>query len=105
MGCINKLTAAVSYDCTNVANRAKSGLEAKAVLINKSDIDLTTLTQSGATVTSMLLTSGKTGFDVSWIKQLGTGAEFSVMVLILFNNHLLVEFGSGAADAKLIKEL
>jgi hypothetical protein len=29
MGCINKLTAAVSYDCTNVANRAKSGLEAK----------------------------------------------------------------------------
>jgi hypothetical protein len=38
MGCINKLTAAVSYDC-NVANRAKSGLEAKAVLINKSDID------------------------------------------------------------------
>jgi hypothetical protein len=33
MGCINKLTA-VSYDCTNVANRAKSGLEAKAVLIN-----------------------------------------------------------------------
>jgi hypothetical protein len=54
MGCINKLTAAVSYDCTNVANRAK-GLEAKAVLINKSDIDLTTLTQSGATVTSMLL--------------------------------------------------
>jgi hypothetical protein len=75
MGCINKLTAAVSYDCTNVANRAKSGLEAKAVLINKSDIDLTT----GATVTSMLLTSGKTGFDVSWIKQLGTtGAEFSV---------------------------
>jgi hypothetical protein len=58
MGCINKLTAAVSYDCTNVANRAKSGLEAKAVLINKSDIDLTTLTQS-ATVTSMLLTSEK----------------------------------------------
>jgi hypothetical protein len=39
MGCINKLTAAVSYDCTNVANRAKSGLEAKTVLINKSDID------------------------------------------------------------------
>jgi hypothetical protein len=68
MGCINKLTAAVSYDCTNVANRAKS--RSKAVLINKSDIDLTTLTQSGATVTSMLLTSGKTGFDVSWIKQL-----------------------------------
>jgi hypothetical protein len=69
MGCINKLTAAVSYDCTNVANRAKSG-EAKAVLINKSDIDLTTLTQ-GATVTSMLLTSGKTGFDVglnNWVQ-------------------------------------
>jgi hypothetical protein len=30
MGCINKLTAAVSYDCTNVAKQ-KSGLEAKAV--------------------------------------------------------------------------
>jgi hypothetical protein len=28
-----------------------------------------------------------------------------MMVLILFNNHLLVEFGSGAADAKLIKRI
>jgi hypothetical protein len=46
----------------------EQNLVLKAVLINKSDIDLTTLTQSGATV--MLLTSGKTGFDVSWIKQL-----------------------------------
>jgi hypothetical protein len=108
MGCINKLTAAVSYDCTNVANRAKSGLEAKAVLINKSDIDLTTLTQSGATVTSMLLTSGKTGFDVSWIKQLGTtGAEFSVNDgFDTFQQSFACRvFGSGAADAKLIKEL
>jgi hypothetical protein len=108
MGCINKLTAAVSYDCTNVANRAKSGLEAKAVLINKSDIDLTTLTQSGATVTSMLLTSGKTGFDVSWIKQLGTSAaEFSVNDgFDTFQQSFACRvFGSGAADAKLIKEL
>jgi hypothetical protein len=63
MGCINKLTAAVSYDCTNVANRAKSGLEAKAVLINKSDIDYfnTIWCNSNKYVT----TSGKTGFDVS----------------------------------------
>jgi hypothetical protein len=55
------------FSPNNVANRKRKNLvlEAKAVLINKSDIDLTTLTQSGATVTSMLLTSGKTGFDVS----------------------------------------
>jgi hypothetical protein len=49
----------------NVANRAKSGLEAKMFLINKSDIDLTTLT-SGATVTSMLPVR-KNWFYVSWV--------------------------------------
>jgi hypothetical protein len=54
MGCINKLTAAVSYDCIMLPIEQNLVLEAKAVLINKSDIDLTTLTQSGATVTSML---------------------------------------------------
>jgi hypothetical protein len=41
MGCINKLTA-VTYDCTNVVTVQKVVLETKAVLINKSDIDLTT---------------------------------------------------------------
>jgi hypothetical protein len=41
-------------------------------------IDLTTLTQSGATVTSMLPVREKLVL-IGWIKQLGTtGAEFSV---------------------------
>lgn len=108
MSCINKLTAAVTYDCTNVANRAKSGLESKAVLINKSDIDLTSLVQSGATVTTMLLTSGKTGYDVSWIKQLGSvGAEFSVNdgFDTFQQNFACRVFGQGRGDSQLIKEL
>jgi hypothetical protein len=108
MSCINKLTANVAYDCTNVANRAKAGLETKAVLINKNDIDLTTLTQSGATVTSLLLLSGKTGYEVSWLKQLGTSAaEFSVNDgLDTFQQSFACRvFGSGAADATRINEL
>jgi hypothetical protein len=52
----------------------------------------------------MLLTSGKTGFDVSWIKQLGTtGAEFSVNDgFDTFQQSFAVEFWK-CADAKLIK--
>jgi hypothetical protein len=55
----------------------------------------------------MLLTSGKTGFDVSWIKQLGTtGAEFSVNDgFDTFQQSFVCRVFGSAADAKLIKEL
>lgn len=108
MSCINKVTANITYDCINVNNRAKGGIETKAVLINKADIDTTALTQSGATVTSLTLLSGRTGYDVSWIKQLGSVAgEFSVNDgFDTFQQSFDCRvFGQGAADSKLIKEL
>jgi hypothetical protein len=108
MSCINKLTANITYDCINVNNRAKGGIETKAVLINRSDIDYTALTQSGATVTNLTLLSGRTGYDVSWIKQLGVvGGEFSVNDgFDTFQQSFDCRvFGQGAADSKLISDL
>lgn len=107
MSCINKLTANISYDCTS-ANRAKGGLETKAVLINTADIDLTALTMSGSTVTNLTLKSGATGHEIGWIKQLGnTASEFSVNDgLDTFSHSFACRvFGQGAADAERIKEL
>ena len=74
---INRLTGNIVYDCSPTG-RAKAGLETKAVFLNRADIDLTSLTQSGATVTNLNLVSGATGYSITWIKQLATaGAEFA----------------------------
>ncbi|QIH37882.1 hypothetical protein G7A72_03285 [Flavobacterium sp. Sr18] len=105
--CINKLTANIAYDCTT-ANRAKGGLETKAVLINVADLDLTAITQSGATVTNLALKSGATGYEIGWIKQLAnTASEFSVNDgLDTFNHSFAARvFGQGADDAEIIKQL
>ena len=41
--CIEKLTHNISYDCTT-AHRAKGGLETKAVILNRTDLDLSSIT-------------------------------------------------------------
>ena len=103
-----KLTANIVYDCSPTG-RAKAGLESKAVLINKSDLDLTALTQSGATITNLSLKAGKTGFSIDWIKQLGnTTSAFAVNDSSVDSfTHLFAcrVFGQGANDAERIKEL
>jgi len=108
MDCISKLTANISYDCTP-AGRAKAGLETKAVLINKSDIDLTALTSSGATVTNLSLVSGSTGFKIDWAKQLGnTASEFAANdsgVDTFTHSFACRVFGQSAADAERVREL
>ncbi|MCG2611504.1 hypothetical protein LZZ90_08285 [Flavobacterium sp. SM15] len=107
MSCIGKLTANIAYDCTP-ANRAKGGLETSAVLINRADIDWTSVTQSGATVTNVSLMSGATGYGIEWIKQLGTvGSEVSINDgLDTFTHNFAGRiFGSGADDAERMKEL
>lgn len=108
MSCINKLTANISYDCSS-ENRAKSGLETKAVIINAVDIDKTALTQSGSTVTNLSLLSGTTGFSISWIRQLGsTGSEVVLndSGLDSFSHSFACRvFGQSAEDAERIKEL
>lgn len=108
MSCINKLTANISYDCSS-ENRAKSGLETKAVIINAVDIDRTALTQSGSTVTNLSLLSGTTGFSISWIKQLAnTGSEVALNdsgVDTFSHSFACRVFGQSAEDAERIKEL
>lgn len=107
MSCINKLTANISYDCSTT-NRAKGGLEEKAVLINISDIDLSALTMSGSTITNLTLKSGATGYEITTIKQLNSiASEFSVndgldTYLQSFSGRV---FGQGAADVEVIKQL
>jgi hypothetical protein len=104
----NRLSANISYDCTT-AHRAIAGLDGgKAVLINKSDIDLTALTQSGATITNLTLKSGSKGYEIGWVKQLAnTATEFSVNDgLDTFNHSFAASiYGQGATDAERIKEL
>lgn len=105
--CINKLTANISYDCTT-ANRAKGGLESKAVIINRSDLDFTAITESGATVTNISLKAGTSGYEIGWVKQLGnTASEFSVNDGLDTYNHSFAcrVFGQSASDAERIKEL
>ena len=108
MSCINKLTANLTYDCS-ITGRAKAGLEGRAVLINKSDLDLTALTQSGATVTNLSLNSGATGYSIEWVKQLAnTASAFAAndSGADSFTHSFVARvFGQGAADAERIKEL
>ncbi|MDG3581772.1 hypothetical protein [Galbibacter pacificus] len=107
MSCLNKLTSNITYDCTT-GTRAKGGLEGKAVIINKADIDLQALTQSGSTVTNLSLNAGESGYDISWVKQLGSASStFAVNDgLDSFTHAFLCRvFGSSAEDAERIKEL
>lgn len=105
--CINKLTQNISYDCST-SHRAKGGLETKAVILNTADIDLASLTQSGATVTNLSLKAGATGYEIGWVKQLGSvTSEASINDGLDTFTHAFAcrVFGQGAADAERIKEL
>jgi hypothetical protein len=108
MSCINKLTANIAYDCTT-AHRAKGGLDgSKAIIINRSDIDVTALTQSGATVTNLTLKAGATGYEIGFVKQLAnTASEFSVNDGLDSYTHSFVGrvYGQSASDAEIIKQL
>lgn len=106
--CINKLSANIQYDCSPTG-RARAGIETTAVLINKSDLDLTALTMDGATVTNLSLKTGATGYKISWIKQLANSAsEFASndSGLDTFSHSFACRvFGQSADDSERIKEL
>lgn len=108
MECISKLTANISYDCSP-AERAKAGLETKAVIINRSDLDLTAVTTSGGSVTNISLISGATGFSIDWIKQLGSSTSSYKAndsgVDTYSHGFACRVFGQGSDDAERIKEL
>jgi hypothetical protein len=109
MSCINKLTANLSYSC-DASHKPIGGLDgSKAVLINRSDLDYTALTQSGATITNITLKSGATGFNVEYIKQLAsTTSKIQVNEngIDKFQHSFACRiFGSEASDAERMKEL
>ncbi|HRE77113.1 MAG TPA: hypothetical protein PLL09_04725 [Flavobacterium sp.] len=106
--CLKKLTQNITYDSCTPALRAKTGLETKAVIINRSDLDFTAITESGATVTNLSLMSGATGYSINWVKQLGnTASAYSVNDGLDTYNHSFIcrVFGQSASDAEIIKEL
>jgi hypothetical protein len=105
---IKKLAGNIAYDnCT--PTRAKAGLETRAVIISKSDLDLTAVTSSGSVVTNITLASGATGYYCDWIKQQGnataafSSAENSADV---FNQSFVARIhGQGSQDAERAREL
>jgi hypothetical protein len=72
MACNKKLTDNILFDC---ADAPKKGLDGgKAVLINYDDIDFSSSTVSGATITALTLDSGSAGFSLTWYKELASTA-------------------------------
>lgn len=108
MSCLKNLTANITYDSCTPANKAKGGLETTAVIINRSEIDFASATQTGATLTNISLDAGKTGFSIDWIKQLGVSASEIAITDSLdgFSHSFACRiFGTSAADAERMKEL
>lgn len=72
--CPKKITKAILFDACNDA--PKKGLSgSKGVIINYEDIDFSSTTISGATISNLQLKSGTTGYKVEWYKQLGSFAS------------------------------
>ena len=75
--CSYRVSKSIAFDC-DPQKQPKTGLEEKAILINRKDIDFATLTQSGATVTNLSLASGATAVSLEWVKQLSnSSSEFA----------------------------
>ncbi len=111
MSCIPKLTANISYDtCNPNLKPAIGGLDGgKAYLVNRADIDFTSLTNSGATVTNFNVNSGSSIYEIAFLKQLSnTESEFKVndngldKYLHSFAGRI---YTTSAVDAERIKEL
>lgn len=76
MSCVRKIAGSINYDC---ANKSKAGIEAKALVFNRSDIDLTALTKGvdGVTVTNISLKSGAVAYEIDNLKQVNSvGSDF-----------------------------
>lgn len=72
MSCDTKVTTDIIFDC---ADRPKKGISgSRAVLINFDDIDRAASTQTGATITALVLKTGTIGYAVSWYKDLASAS-------------------------------
>ena len=106
--CIEKIIGNIGYDCSR-EGRAKAGLETRAVILNKSDLDLTAVTSSGSVVTNITLESGATGYYCDWILKQGNNTAAFVAgenTAPIFNHSFLARIhGTGAQDAERAREL
>ncbi|MDP2686451.1 MAG: hypothetical protein Q8O62_04465 [Aequorivita sp.] len=100
MACNSKITQNILFDACNDA--PKKGLSgSKGVIINYDDIDFTSTTSSGSTVTTLTLKNGTSGFSVAWYKQLGSYAgEFAKNDEAIdgFTNSFLTRLGTSSAE-------
>lgn len=70
MACNKKITENLLWDCADAPKRGLFG--GKAVIINYDDLDQSGITSSGATITSLALLTGTTGFSIEWYKELAS---------------------------------
>jgi hypothetical protein len=109
MSCIKKMTDDLNEALCSTPYKAQGGLDGgKVYIINKSDIDVTSLTKSGVTITNLNLYSGATAFEIGFVKQLSnTASEFSVNDGLDSFTHSFVgrAYGTGANELTRVKEL
>ncbi|MFI8379612.1 hypothetical protein [Leeuwenhoekiella sp. NPDC079379] len=76
MACNDKLTSDILSSCDDLPKRGLKG--SSAVIVNYDDIDFSSTTSSGATVSSLELVSGASGYKLEWFKDLGSaGAVYA----------------------------
>ena len=71
LNCDLLLTEDILFNCADKPIKGIDG--SKAVIINFNDIDRASTVVNGATITDLVLKSGKTGFAVEWYKNLASG--------------------------------
>lgn len=62
MACIKKITADITFDCTNIGNVGGTGEVDEAIIINSSDISTISETTSAGTITML---TGRKGYIVT----------------------------------------
>ena len=107
MSCDKKVTIGLLFDC---ADAPKKGIDGgKGVIVNWDDIDRTGSTESGATISDLVLKSGTTGLAVEWYKDLASGSGTfapSTEDIDGFLHNFLTRLGnSSAANAERANEL
>lgn len=85
MSCDKNVTADLLFDCADVPKKGIAN--GQGVLINFEDIDLTASTIAGATITDLVLKSGKTGYSVQWYKDLASANSAFVPSTEDFDGH------------------
>ena len=105
--CTKLLSDDLLFNCSDAPKKGVDG--GKGVIINYDDIDFVASTIAGATITDLVLKSGKAGFAVEWYKDLASGnsafAPSTEDVDGFIHNFLTRLANSSAASAERANEL